>query len=376
MKPAENRVRGRAFRLGLIVNPIAGLGGAVALKGTDGDARHAALRRGARPLAAERAARALSRIDADRVELFAGAGEMGEAVARGQGFLPIVVGSPADPTSAEDTVRATAEMRTLGVDLLLFAGGDGTARDVFSALGREAPMLGIPTGVKMQSAVFATSPENAGLLANATARGEMRMRDAELLDLDESLLSSGIVSPRLTGVARVPFERRMVQQAKCRAAAPEADLQAACAALAAGLEPDVVTLFGPGTTTQLVLAQLGLAGTLLGVDAVLDGALIGRDLTEGEILRLIEGRPARIVVGVVGGQGFLFGRGNQQISAAVIRRVGPDRIAIVAGADKILCLAAGALFVDTGDADLDARLSGFRRVQTAPGQALLCRVLA
>jgi predicted polyphosphate/ATP-dependent NAD kinase len=372
----QNRVRNRAFRLGLVVNPIAGLGGAVALKGTDGAARDEALRRGARPLAASRAARALARLRGDDIEMLVGGGAMGEAVARERGFRPIAVSPARDRTTAEDTTRAAAEMRRLGADLVLFAGGDGTARDVFAALGHDVPMLGIPTGVKMQSAVFATSPENAGLLADASARGAAPLRDAELLDLDETMLPLGIVAARLHGVARVPYERRLLQQAKCRATSPEVALEGACAALAASLEPDVVTLFGPGTTTQLVLARLGLAGTLLGVDAVLDGALLGRDLTETEILRLIEGRAARIVVGVVGGQGFLFGRGNQQISAAVIRRVGPDRITIIAGADKIIALEAGALFVDTGDAQLDAMLSGYRRVQTAPGQALLCHVLA
>ena len=370
------RDRDPPFRLGLIVNPTAGLGGAVALKGTDGAARHEALRRGAHPVVAARAARALARVAGAGIEILVAAGEMGEAVASQAGGRPRVVAMAGAPTSAADTTAAAAAMRRLGAGLVLFAGGDGTARDVFAGIGREVPMLGIPTGVKMHSAVFATSPENAGLLARAAARGEARFADAELLDIDEALLAQGVVSTRLHAVARAPVERRLVQQAKRGAAAPEAALQAACVDLATSLEPGVIHLFGPGTTTQRVLAERGIAGTLLGVDAVQDGAVLGRDLTEAQILRLIEGRAARIVVGVVGGQGFLFGRGNQQISAAVIRRVGPDRITVIAGADKILGLDAGGLFVDTGDRDLDTLLCGYRRVRTAPGQSLLCRVFA
>jgi predicted polyphosphate/ATP-dependent NAD kinase len=236
-------------------------------------------------------------------------------------------------------------------------------------------ILGIPTGVKMHSAVFATSPENAGLLANAAAHGWAEMRDGELVDRDEA----GAL--RFHGVARIPYERRRVQQAKRAGRPPDAALQGACAEIASSLAPGGVALFGPGTTTQRVLAQLGIEGSVYGVDAVSDGALLGRDLTEAAILRLITGRsscaaPARIIVGVVGGQGCLFGRGNQQFSPAVIRMVGTDRITIIADAEKILALAEGALFVDTGDVAVDALLSGYRRVHTGPGQSLLIRVLA
>ncbi len=361
------------FRLGLIVNPIAGMGGAVGLRGTDGEAGPEAVRRGARPVAAGRAARALTRLSAERLVVLTASGDMGEAAARGAGLEPVVVHEPRT-SDAADTIRAATQMRH--ADLILFAGGDGTARDVLAAVGRDVPILGIPTGVKMHSAAFATTPENAGLLASAMAAGGARVEDREIVDLDETLLRLGIVATSLFGIARVPRERRMLQQAKRGGGAPDAGLAAACDDVADTLEPGVTYVLGPGTTTLRVLARLGLTGTLLGVDLVRDGALIGRDLSEAEILRLIDGRPARIIVGVTGGQGCLFGRGNQQISAAVIRGVGLDRITILASADKVASLESGAMFVDTGDVDLDARLGGFHRVRTAPGRFMLCRVVA
>ena len=236
-------------------------------------------------------------------------------------------------------------------------------------------MLGVPTGVKMHSAVFATTPENAGRVAAgwlADARTEWR--DGEVLDLDAALLAQGIVASRLYGLARTPWRPRLIQHAKMASGNPQAELQAACADLAASLAPGCVHLFGPGTTTRLVLGCLGLEATLLGVDAVLDGEMIGRDLSEAAILALIADRPARIVAGVVGGQGFLFGRGNQQFSPAVLRRVGRDRITVVAGLDKLALLDGGALLVDTGDPAVDAMLHGHIRVQTGAGRAAICRI--
>ncbi len=367
-----------ARRLGLIVNPIAGMGGRVALRGTDGEALAMARQRGAVPLAAHRAARALASLALPPgSEILTAGGAMGEAVAVAAGLRPVVVTDPPADSRANDTQAAAAAMAARGVALILFAGGDGTARDVFAAVGRRVPMLGVPTGVKMHAAVFATTPENAGRVAAAYLTDPAtELRDGEVADGDEALLPSGRIATRLFGAALVPFRRGLIQQAKMAASNADADLLAACAEIAATLEPGCLYLFGPGTTTRQIMARLGFDGTLLGVDAVLDGALIGRDLTEADILRLIAGRPARIVAGVVGGQGFLFGRGNQQFSPAVLRQVGRDRIAVVASLDKLAMLDGGALHADTGDLSTDAMLRGHIRVQTGPGRAAICRILS
>jgi predicted polyphosphate/ATP-dependent NAD kinase len=268
-------------------------------------------------------------------------------------------------------------MREAKVDLILFAGGDGTARDIFDVVGTALPLLGVPSGVKMHSGVFATSPENAGDVALRfllRLAGEPLLREAEIMDVDERELRAGRVSASLYGSARVPYERLFVQQAKAGASRnSEAVLEALCCKLAHEMEPGCVYVFGPGTTTQKILRHAGIEGTLLGVDVVADGKLVGADLGESAILSLIEGRQARIVMGIVGGQGFLFGRGNQQISAEVVRRAGRGRITVVSSLDKLLVLKDQSLFAD-GDEALGALLPDYMRVETGPDQSVICRL--
>jgi predicted polyphosphate/ATP-dependent NAD kinase len=374
---------GRRARLGFIVNPIAGMGGRPGLKGTDGEgAADKAQRLGAEPVAPARGRQALTRLRAgDGIELLAGRNGLGGTIAQALGFEPKLVGASATgATTAKDTREAAAAMVACGIDLLLFAGGDGTARDIFDVVRGEVPMLGIPSGVKMQSAVFATGPENAGDVARSFLTGDAarpRLRDAEIMDIDEALLRQGRLSAQLYGYARTPYERLLVQHAKAGARRDDdVALDAVCRRFAATMEAGCLHVFGPGTTTQRIMRHAGLEGTPLGVDAVADGKLVGTDLGEAALLALSEGRKLRLVIGVVGGQGFLFGRGNQQISAEIIRRAGRDGIIVVASREKILALEGPCLFVDSGDAALDASLSGFIRVETGPDQAVMCRVRA
>lgn len=363
--------------LGLIVNPIAGLGGRVGLKGTDGpELAREALARGARPVAPERTRRALTRLarERDRVTVVAAAGAMGAEVARASGLETMVLAVPkSEVTTAEDTREAAAEMADRGVGLLLFAGGDGTARDVVGVVRERIPVLGIPTGVKMQSGVFATGPEAAGdLAARFLLAPDSRVRLTEVVDVDEEALRSGRVSTRLYGVAKVPDDRLRVQHPKLSSQPGDSALDALATELADELRGLVV--FGPGTTTQKVLAALGVEGTLMGVDVVEDGQLIGRDVDEQQLLTLLDDNDARAVLGVVGGQGFLLGRGNQQLSPAVLRRIGLDNIEIVAAQDKLTSLDPPRLRVDTGDPALDRQLCGYRRVRVAPGRSVVIEV--
>jgi len=370
-----------ARKIGLIVNPIAGMGGSTALKGTDGAAILARARAlGAEPLAPARARRALARLAADAggFPILAAPGTMGADVAKAAGFdVQAIEGAAAAETSAEDTRRVARALRERGVWLILFAGGDGTARDILDAVGSDFPILGIPAGVKMQSAVFAVSPEAAGQLAALLAvdrDGKIAFRQAEVMDIDEEGLRAGRLSARLYGYARVPFERRLMQNPKAGGSAEDATLDALCREIAEEMAPGLLYVIGPGTTTQRVLHHLGVEGSLLGVDAVLDGKLIGRDLTGAELARLVEGRPARIVLGIIGGQGYSFGRGNQQIGAQVIRAVGRENIILLASQQKILVLGENRLLADTGDPAVDELLRGYIRVRLAPGLSTMMRI--
>jgi predicted polyphosphate/ATP-dependent NAD kinase len=366
-------------RVGLIVNPIAGMGGRVGLKGTDGpDVLERALARGAVPVSAERADRALARLH-DRcadVRLVAAGGRMGADLAEAHGFDTEVLPGGGGVTTAEDTRLAAAELATRQVDLILFAGGDGTARDIHAVVGDHVPMLGVPTGVKMHSGVFATTPENAGDVVGAFVGSQPRgpLRDAEVVDAETR---ADAISTRLYGSARVPDDRLRVQAVKSRGVPPDEDaLEAVCAALAASMDPRRIYLLGPGTTMRRVTRQLGLEKTLLGVDAVRAGRLVGRDLAERDVLDLIADEPVTLVIGVVGGQGAILGRGNQQLSPAVLRRVGIENVEIVAGLRKLLALEPPLLRVDTGDPELDRALCGYRRVHVAPRRTLVYRVAA
>jgi predicted polyphosphate/ATP-dependent NAD kinase len=366
-------------RLGLIVNPVAGLGGRVGLKGTDGAGTvREALRRGATPVAEARADRALARLErhAGQLEVVTAAGRMGSDVSVAHGFATEVVDvGGAETTTAADTRAAAAELERRGVGLILFAGGDGTARDVVGVVGGRMPILGIPTGVKMHSGVFATSPEAAGDLAAAHLVAETaELRDAEVLDLVDDDGPDGRLSPELHAVAKVPYDRRRLQHPKAASRPADVALDAVCGELASELRG--LALVGPGTTTQRVLSYLGVDGSLLGIDAVEDGELVGRDLDESRLLALLDGRDARLVLGVVGGQGYVLGRGNQQLSPAVIRAIGLDRIEIVASLEKLVALDPTLLRVDTGDPALDRELSGYRRVRVAPARSVVLEMAA
>ena len=374
---------GHGKTLGLIVNPVAGMGGRVGLKGTDGpQVLEEARRRGALPVSSERALLALQGLAASGTpfRLLTGSGDLGEDVARAAGLEPIVVYTATPGGSRpDDTRNAALVMAYAKVDLLLFAGGDGTARDVLAMVSDRVPILGIPSGVKMYSAVFGTNPQNAGRLAARVMGAEtsVRFREAEVMDIDEAAMRTDQLSAQLYGYARSPHQRHLVQNAKSGSAANEnLALDAVARQVVRQMKPGCLYLLGPGTTTRRVMDELGLPSTLLGVDAVMDGALLGADLNEQALLQLMEGRETHIIVGVLGGHGSLFGRGNQQISAEVIRRVGREQIIVITSMDKLISLDAGCLRVDTGDAEVDALLSGHLRVHTGPDRSVFFRVRA
>ena len=369
-------------RVGLIVNPIAGMGGRVGLKGTDGPIVHTARALGAVPQASSKAARALRRLSpvANGCEILTCPGEMGAAATESAGLSGCEVISAGDgPTGPEHTKEAAREMLRRRVDLLLFAGGDGTARDVAEVIGPELPALGIPAGVKIYSGVFATTPENAGnLAAQFVAAGpSATLREAEVVDVDEEAMRLGHLSASLYGYMTVPSAPQMVAGPKSGSTGDVEALAAAARSVARAMEPDCLYIVGPGTTTRAITRHLNLDCTLLGVDAILDGRFAGKDLNEEQLLALLDNADrARIIVSVIGGQGYIFGRGNQQIGPQVIRRIGRDSIVVVATAAKLLSLTRGVLLVDTGEPELDRELEGFMRVVTGIDEETMFRVEA
>lgn len=373
-------VRLRRKKLGLIVNPVAGLGGRVGLKGSDGLAIQKMARAlGARPVSPQRTEEALHRLESlsEQIEILTYPGEMGERVARACGCSVKVIGAiEGRVSSSEDTRLAAQKMRDCGADLLLFAGGDGTARDIYQAVSESVPALGIPAGVKIQSAVYAINPARAGDLAARFLRGEVTdLRLAEVVDLNEEAYRAGSISPRLYGYLKVPFGRSSLQARKAPSHFSEtAALGAIAQDILEQIEDRFLYFVGPGTTTKPILSRLGLQKTLIGVDVLYQRRVIASDANEETLLSLLQDNPAKIVVTPIGGQGFIFGRGNQQISPAVIRRVGKDNIIVISPMEKIVALNGRPLLVDTGDAAVDRMLTGYIRIVYGYGERLVYRV--
>ncbi len=346
--------------IGVVVNPIAGMGGRVGLKGTD-DKVAEARSRGAEPRAPERAQTALESLGshAGELRITTAGGEMGAAAVRESLDRSPTVVHPAEATTettAEDTRRAVAAFLDHGVDLVLFVGGDGTAVDVAETITdaeTDTPMLGVPAGVKIYSSVFAVTPRAAGRIAVTYDRTERR----EVNDIDEDNYRSGEVNPELKAVVSVPVGDD-VQPSKQLGGG---SVDSLAAGFAADIDPGTTYVFGPGSTVGAIERRLGIDGSPLGVDvwragASTDGMCV-RDGSEAEILEALGERNA-VVVSPIGGQGFVFGRGNQQLSPAVIRR---SDVVVVASNAKLDDL--GVLRVDTGDPDLNEELRGWQKVR-------------
>ncbi len=367
-----------SVRIGFLINPIAGMGGPVGLKGTDGSAALEAARRlGAKKSAPERARcamRALSLKGLD-IDILTCSGAMGEHVASQEGFAADVVHRVSAETTAEDTVAGARAIIDAGARLIVFCGGDGTARDILTVADKRIPLVGIPAGVKMHSSVFAHTPEEAADLIESFARSG-NVREAEVMDVDEESFRMGAVSSKLFGLALVPDDVRHMQSAKAvyatKTAADEAEEIAAF--ISDTMESGVLYIIGPGSTTKAIADALGEEKTGLGVDAYIDRKSLATDLSEKGILELL-GRHdrARILVTPIGSQGFIFGRGNQQLSPEVLEAVGKENIVVVATPTKLR--DTPFLRVDTGDSRLDEALRGTVKVVTGYKRRTLMKVL-
>ena len=371
------------FRLGLIINPVAGIGGSVALKGSD-DVVQRAQQLGATPQAQLRTRVALEALKniRDQFRVYTAAHDMGEYVCRDLGFdVTVVAQNNAGATTAADTEQAVHDLLQQGIDLLVFAGGDGTARNIFNAMMMcdekfRVPVLGIPAGCKIHSAVYAVTPHHAGELLSQIIRGRaLALLEASVMDIDEEAFRHDVVKARRYGYLNAPAENQYMQGMKEGGVAhEEIILQDIAAWIVETMEDDVMYLIGSGTTPKAVMDALQLESTLLGIDAVCNRHLIAKDVNEKMILKLISGHSAKIVLTIIGGQGHLFGRGNQQFSPQVIRRIGKENILIIATPEKIHALNGQPIRVDTGDESLDRELYGMAKIITGYDEHTLYRI--
>jgi len=353
-------------KAGLIINPVAGMGGAVGLKGTDGLVERV-IQLGAAKVSVGRATRFLEKLKplGVAIDFLTCPGEMGEDAFR-RASLPfrMVQGMERKArTTSEDTKLAASRMLEEGVEVIAFCGGDGTARDILNTVGDKVPVIGIPAGVKMHSGVFAVSPEAAAWILVRFLWGELPLKEAEVADVDEEAFRQGRVSSRIYGYMSVPYDPERIQGMKV-ASQPGDEVSENALAIARwiveGMEGSVTYVLGPGSTVKKINQVLGIDGSQLGVDIVRDKALVAADAPEEIIFRNVEDRKAKIIVSPIGNQGFIFGRGNQQISPRVIRMVGKENVVVVATREKLRWTRS--LRVDTGDPELDAHLLGPIRV--------------
>lgn len=342
--------------IGLLINPIAGMGGKVGLKGTD-EQYDEAIRRGAEPEAAIRAISTLRLLKNANLSFLTCSGEMGEAALRSSGISSFeVVYRYSGASSAQDTMNACRNFLDEGVMLILFCGGDGTAHDVYSVVQDKVPILGIPAGVKMYSAVFGVNPVGCAEVVGSLK--ETVIHDSEVVDVDEEAYREGVLSTRIYGYARVPSLPLRIQTGKQEFIAPDEEGSKKDIALFITeiMRNDTAYILGAGTTTEEIARQLGIQKTLLGVDVVLNGEVLARDTDERTILSLLDTREkAKIIVSPIGAQGFVLGRGTQALSPAIIRKVGIENIVVIATPYKLA--KTRTLFIDTGDEEVD-RLFG------------------
>ncbi len=370
------------MKIGFLINPVAGMGGKVALKGTDGEETlRRALELGAVPLAGERAAEAVREFaeNAADCRFYSPSGAMGADLLESYGLETELLFAPSTHTTSADTKRAAEMMLTRGVGLIVFAGGDGTARDVCSVVGESVPVVGIPAGVKIHSGVYAKRPKAAGMLINNLLLGKVRRFSvAEVVDIDEEAFRDDIVQARLYGYMKVPDDREFMQDRKSGGSGGYSEEAANLAAFTAlSMKPGTLYLVGSGSTTKQLMDRLGLDCTLLGVDAVLDRKLVGKDLTEAEIkeiLSSVERKKRALIITVIGGQGHIFGRGNQQLSPAVIRMIPKENIMVIATPAKMAQLFGKSLIADTGDSALDRELAGYLPVVTGYARKMMVKV--
>ena len=366
-------------KLGLLVNPDAGLGGRLGLKGSDGQAE-IARSRGAQDRSGPRMRimldhlAAISKESLDGIQWYLSEGRMGTD------WIPPtispfgIIHSSNSSTDANDTSQLVASLIDSDIDLLIYAGGDGTTRDVVAALSQygrpELPIIGVPTGVKMHSGCFASSPKAAAEVLSAWLEGDLLLSSTEVLDLDEDLYREGKWVVRLYAEAITPASPRWMQGSKMRveASGEEEVIQGLAEHVRETLIDDqMMIIWGSGGTLRTIGGILGFELNTLGIDITLGTNIVASDLNEKEILAALEGHQGDVILllSPMGGQGFLIGRGNLQLSPDVLRMIGVDRVLGIVTPAKMLTLRS--LRVETGDPEMDERFSKKKYLKVLQG---------
>jgi predicted polyphosphate/ATP-dependent NAD kinase len=363
--------------IGLIVNPVAGMGGSVGLKGTDGRMYEKALELGAEPVTPRRTHDLLTHIEQkDAITLLVAPGEMGAKHVADTGLPFTVVGQINGRTTAGDTKAIARQMVDHGVELLIFVGGDGTARDICDAVDSNVPVVGVPAGVKVFSAAFALSARAAAEMVDAFVENTTDLIEQEVLDIDEDAYRADRLASQHYGYLLVPEVLQLIQPGKAASTTSQSAQESKreiAEYVVEEMDPQTLYLLGPGTTVRAISDELDLPKTLMGVDAIYDGELVGEDVNERNILRLLERYEKRkIIVTPIGGNGFIFGRGSKQFTPTVIRKVGRENVIVVGTRRKLRDLAC--LRVDTGDLALDETLSGYLEVKVGYRQGRMVKV--
>lgn len=355
------------INIGLIVNPIAGMGGAVGLKGTDGrEIIEKAKKLGAKPKSSNKAIIALKELEKLKkdIKIITGPNDMGENEAKELGFNVEVIDIKNYKFSGTDTINMCRELLKKDIKLLLFVGGDGTARDVYEGVKDKIVTLGIPSGVKIHSPVYAINPKNAGVVVYKYITDKIKSTSMkEVIDLDENIYRKGRVNTKLYGYLRVPLDSLSMQNKKAPTPLSEENAQKSIGLFITDfMEKDTIYVVGPGTTTKAILDTLNLDSTLLGVDIIKNKKIIKLDANEKDILKITKDNKTKLVITPTGGQGYLLGRGNQQISDQVIKQVKKENIIVVSTLSKIKNLNFKPLYVDTSNVEIDNMLKGYIKI--------------
>ncbi|MCG2826846.1 MAG: ATP-NAD kinase family protein, partial [Thermoplasmatales archaeon] len=334
-----------------------------------------ALKMGAKPVSFEKAKKAMECLKdyRNRMRIFTCSDEMGEKCLKG--FDYEIVHNPPEKTTADDTKKACKKFLEKNVELIIFCGGDGTAKDIYDVVGTKLPIIGIPSGVKMHSAVFGLTPRIAGEIVIEFLENEMRFMDAEIMDTDEEKYRKNILDVKLFGYAKIPYEPKFVQSSKSLFQSyDEEEIKEDIARyVIENMEKDVLYILGAGTTVKNIAELLNVEKTLLGVDAIKNKKIVAKDVNEKQILDIIRNeKKVKIIISPIGAQGFVFGRGNQQLSPEVIKKIGLENIIIVAAKQKML--NTPNLLVDTGDEKLDKKLRGYRKVITGYREMVMKKI--
>lgn len=365
------------YKIGLLVNPIAGMGGSVGLKGTDGKVYKKAIEMGAKPITPRRTVEFLSMLkNVNRIKFLVAPDQMGANLMKNLKFDYSIIGEIKQETTSKDTKRIAKLMLEEKIDLLVFCGGDGTARDIYDAVDLKIPVIAIPSGVKMFSSVFALNPHSAAKILNNFITENIEPEEREVLDINESSFREGRLDSKLYGYLKVPKVPELIQESKSGSKlgrSAEENKQEIANDIIEKIKNDILYLLGPGTTVKAITDKLNLPKSLLGIDALYNRKIIASDINEEQILNLIENHDnVKIILTPIGGQGFLLGRGNKQFTPEVLKKIGKENLIVVSTEEKIRKL--DCLRIDTGDDETDNLLKGFTKVIIGFKEELIKRI--